>query len=222
MKIRAGGSPLQCGGSIITTAHVLSAAHCFEFSGITEVTVVAGEHNLDSSSETTTQVINADVVSQHPDYDAESQKNDLAVITLSKNFEWDDNVGPICLSSGMDHTGELAVVAGWGTLTYSGSLPSKLQEVAVKVTKQSKCVKSYKGALFTVLDSHICAGSPGKDACQGDSGGPLIIREGKTWALIGIVSFGIGCAEANYPGVYTRVSSYQDWILEAVSSGSCR
>lgn len=150
------------------------------------------------------------------------KKNDLAVITLSKNFEWDDNVGPICLSSGMDHTGELAVVAGWGTLTYSGSLPSKLQEVAVKVTKQSKCVKSYKGALFTVLDSHICAGSPGKDACQGDSGGPLIIREGKQWALIGIVSFGIGCAEANYPGVYTRVSSYQDWILEAVSSGSCR
>ncbi|XP_064115567.1 trypsin alpha-3-like [Macrobrachium nipponense] len=216
------GSVMECGGSIVTKQHVVTAAHCFEFSGIKEVVITAGEHNLDSSTEAVTQVITAKDYFQHPKYDSINQMNDIAIAVLKKPLKWTKNVKPICLPTQTNFDGKVARVAGWGTLSYSGTLPSTLQEVAVKVQPLGKCKKSYSKASFTVKTTNICAASPGKDACQGDSGGPLMILTGKTWSMIGIVSFGIGCAEVGYPGVYTRVSSYKQWILDSVSSGSCR
>ncbi|KAK7074892.1 Serine protease 56, partial [Halocaridina rubra] len=118
VKITAGGSPMQCGGSLVTTTHAVTAAHCLEFSGITEITVTAGEHDVSTTSEATTQFIEVTKSTQHPQYDPNSQDNDIAVLTLGEPVKWTDNVAPICLGINQDHTGTLAVVAGWGTLSY--------------------------------------------------------------------------------------------------------
>lgn len=186
-----------------------------------QVTVTAGEYNVDSNRETETQVIKAKRVTMHPKYNSSTQENDIALITLKKALVWKDNIGPICLPPDADFEGRSAVVTGWGTLKYQGSFPSKLNEVGVTVANQKTCQKAYDAFPFPVTRKHICAADPGKDSCQGDSGGPLFIKENGKWVLIGVVSFGVGCAKDGFPGVYTRVSSYNSWILKRLSSGSC-
>jgi trypsin len=105
--------------------------------------------------------------------------------------------------------GTAAVVTGWGRLSYEGTYPSKLQQVQVTIVDANKCNSLY-WMYGPVTPRMICAGVPegGKDSCQGDSGGPLV-SEGK---LVGIVSWGIGCGDKNFPGVYVDVSALRSWI----------
>jgi secreted trypsin-like serine protease len=113
------------------------------------------------------------------------------------------------------------IVAGWGSLEENGSISYTLQQIELTIlsNKNQFCVKqiSYKITQF-------CAGyiQGGKDACQGDSGGPLMIynRSTRTWHIAGIISYGYGCARTDYPGVYTRVSMFVDWINEHINSSS--
>uniref|UniRef100_A0A3Q1EUP0 trypsin n=1 Tax=Acanthochromis polyacanthus TaxID=80966 RepID=A0A3Q1EUP0_9TELE len=104
------------------------------------------------------------------------------------------------------------------TLTCTVSLPSpqRLQEVNVPIVTNSDCSNSYGG----ITDNMICAGltEGGKDSCQGDSGGPLVSKNDSIWVLAGVVSFGNGCAEPNFPGVYARVSQYQSWINSFIAT----
>jgi len=112
-------------------------------------------------------------------------------------------------------------VTGWGTLSEGGfGLPNVLHKVTVPVVSDEDCNESYSGNGYSVADSMICAGLPdgGKDSCQGDSGGPFIAGEPGSEELIGIVSWGIGCARKGYPGVYTEVSYFVDWIMETMAS----
>jgi len=83
-------------------------------------------------------------------------------------------------------------------------------EVDVTVTTNELCNNVYG----SINDLHICAMDPGKDSCQGDSGGPLVVKENDRWTLIGVVSFGYGCAQPDVPGVYARVTQRFDWIKE--------
>ena len=85
-----------------------------------------------------------------------------------------------------------------------------MQKVTIPFINEEKCKKAYEG--YTITEGMICAGEKGHDACQGDSGGPLVANS-EFHEQVGIVSWGIGCAEG-YPGVYTRVSHYYDWILQ--------
>ncbi|XP_037791425.1 acrosin-like [Penaeus monodon] len=149
------------------------------------------------------------------------QANDIALLTLEEPLEWSAGVGPVCLPPDGDFKDRAAVVAGWGSLGANGPYATKLNEVAVTITDQEMCEKAYSSSMFYVTDKHICAADPGKDACHGDSGGPLVIRENGKWVLIGIVSFGRGCAMQGFPGVYTRVSSYNTWLLKNMAVGSC-
>lgn len=95
----------------------------------------------------------------------------------------------------------------------ASGLPDDLQWVAVPTVTNAQCNQAYNG----ITDSMICAGLPqgGKDSCQGDSGGPFICRndDGKA-VLTGVVSFGIGCALADYPGVYARTTAVLQWVKD--------
>ena len=115
------------------------------------------------------------------------------------------------MTSTVPPDGALAVVSGWGTLTPGGSLPSQLQAVEVFITPRAACDRAYAD-YDGITDNMICAAVPGggKDACQGDSGGPLVVRG----LLVGVVSWGIGCAEADFPGVYSNVAPLRSFITE--------
>ncbi|XP_047487290.1 serine protease filzig-like isoform X2 [Penaeus chinensis] len=220
LDIKTSNGGFFCGGAIVTTTHVVTAGHCVDHQNV-KVKVTAGEYDIDSDKETDTQVIDAKRIATHPKYNPNTQENDIALITLRKALVWKSNVGPICLPPNNNFEGRLAVVSGWGSLKYQGSFPSKLNEVGVTVTEQKTCQNAYEASGFPVTKKHICAADPGKDSCQGDSGGPLFIKEDGKWVLIGVVSFGMECALDGFPGVYTRVTSYNDWILNKASSGSC-
>lgn len=106
----------------------------------------------------------------------------------------------------------LFCISGWGTTTEGGVIPNNLLGVNVQLIDHSKCKKSY---LYTVTSRMVCAGveNGGKDACQGDSGGPLVHNN----ELLGIVSWGTGCARPKYPGVYASVPLLYPWIVEVAN-----
>ncbi|KZS21694.1 Uncharacterized protein APZ42_011683 [Daphnia magna] len=106
-----------------------------------------------------------------------------------------------------------AVIAGWGTTTSGGSISPVLLKATVQVLDNTICTKQYGSSLF-VSANMLCAAAPGKDTCQGDSGGPLLVDG----VQVGITSWGYGCASPNYAGVYTRVTSYVDWISATQAS----
>jgi len=115
------------------------------------------------------------------------------------------------LTSTEPPAGTRAVVIGWGTLTPGGSLPLKLRAVEVYIISRVECNRAY-AAYGGITYQMICAGVPGggKDACQGDSGGPLVVNG----TLVGIVSWGLSCALADYPGVYSNVAPLKSWVTQ--------
>merc|ERR1712200_259966 len=142
--------------------------------------------------------------------------NDFVILKLSSALTFNDDVGPICLPNpdhAPDATGQTCFVSGWGTLESGGSSPSELQWVAVPTVTNEQCSQAYNNG---ITDSMICAGLPegGKDSCQGDSGGPFVCRDDGKAVLTGVVSFGIGCALPDYPGVYARVTAVLDWVKQ--------
>jgi len=146
-----------------------------------------------------------------PIFPVEPSYNFSVSFQVSVPFTYGPGVQPISLASLEPAAGSLAVVSGWGTLTSGGSLPSQLQAVEVDITARAACNSAY--VLYGGITANmICAAVPGggKDACQGDSGGPLVVS-GK---LVGIVSWGVGCALADYPGVYSNVATLRLFVTE--------
>merc|ERR1711963_1230214 len=137
-----------------------------------------------------------------------------------------NDVQPACLPSSTSYldvssTEESCFTSGWGTLSSGGSSTDTLQYVQVPAITNSQCNNAYGGS---ITDAMICAGYPGigeKDACQGDSGGPFVCSDNGKAVIAGVVSWGNGCALADYPGVYARTTHVLDWIkLQMGSSGN--
>ncbi|HEY3020407.1 MAG TPA: serine protease [Solirubrobacteraceae bacterium] len=206
----------MCGGTVRDATHVVTAAHClYDESGARyaphQLTVEAGVVDL-AHPESTTQARGVSAARAFPGYDAAAAWGDAAVLTLDQPLDLSDPsvVDALPLVDVGDTTTTQAVISGWGTSTEGGNSPDQLAYAFVDVYDSSAC--SNYGAAFDP-QVMLCAGrdlGSGRivDSCQGDSGGPLARSDdaGNADALIGIVSWGNGCAKPGFPGIYTNVA----------------
>merc|ERR1711962_1186808 len=202
-----------CGGSILDETTIMCAAHCFtKGQSMSGISIRAGVKDKNDNSGQTIDISHG-VWNEEMPY--VGNNNDFIILKLSSALTFNDDVGKICLPEpdhAPDAIGQTCFVSGWGTLESGGSSPSALQWVAVPTVTNEQCSNAYTG----ITDSMICAGLPegGKDSCQGDSGGPFVCRDDGKAVLTGVVSFGIGCALPDYPGVYARVTAVLDWVKQ--------
>ncbi|KAH8890552.1 group 3 allergen Eur m 3 0101 precursor [Thozetella sp. PMI_491] len=215
------GTSHSCGGTIIEPRKILTAAHCVVDSNgaIRKKLSVRAGSSIHSSGGF---IVEVQKVVVHPGYNRETIDNDAAILILKQDLTDQNLLGDKFQAATLPQAntppkaGNLVTVIGWGaTSEGSGSLPSVLQQVTEPVVDHTKCSKSYeeKGE---ITDNEFCTGVPGggKSSCQGDSGGPVL--DGNT--VIGIVSWGYGCARAGYPDVNVDVSRIRDFIDNPVAN----
>jgi len=212
--VRRGEDDPFCGGTLISDRHVLTAAHCTSSSRSYDV--IVGEHKITSDSDGTRHRVCRFV--DHPNN--RGVVNDFAILHLETPVQIGTRAAPACLpptSFGGDFfDGKTLTVSGWGALSSGGGSPTVLHSVDVPGMTNAACRNSYS----SISADMLCAGrtSGGIDSCQGDSGGPLTYTTGGRTYISGVVSWGRGCAWANYPGVYARVTEALDWIKSEMTN----
>lgn len=210
---------MHCGGAVITTKHILSAGHCFKWDDFNAMKVLIGLDNLDDLSNVEKRTISQVVIHEGFTSTAVRDENDIAIATLNKPVVFSDLIVPICLPQpGEAFEDRVGTIAGWGRIGADKSSSRVLLKASLRILTDEKCMNSQLAQ--HLKPSMMCAFSKGKDGCQGDSGGPLVVfqPDGK-YVQAGIVSWGIGCADPRYPGVYTKVSNYIDWIRKYTVGG---
>ena len=217
-----------CGGTLIDSIHIITAAHCVKSYTAQDLRVRLGEWDVNHDVEFYPHVerdVSAVVV--HPEFYAGTLYNDLAIIRLvsAVDFSQSPHISPACLPDQYtEYAGSRCWTTGWGKDAFGdfGKYQNILKEVDVPVVSHQQCERQMQqtrlGYDFKLHQGFVCAGGEeGKDACKGDGGGPMVCERGGSWQVVGVVSWGVGCGQQGVPGVYVKVAHYLDWIRQVTN-----